>query len=312
MPTEVPPFPPERIRSKIAPGGRIGGPLSFARKTDLRDTGTMRNDQTNDLSEPDSLRGGLPSWIPENLLRATAAQAAKAVAEDPRRAEIMEKVRVSPGLSSRSFYDTLGIENPKEFKGKRVVDLGGGFGGLAEILMETGAKVTVADPVFLESDAEIGRLYRQDLERAERRLSEIQEKLRNPANPDLVPILKRNLAESRRVLEGMRFWLDYSPEAYPEIDRLGAYAERLGGIADGSQDAVFIANVATKPTVDPAGLVRELDRILAPGGRVFIGNDAGEEEFPKIRSLLSGFPAGWKVERDWVVRTYFCGTVRKP
>ncbi len=105
----------------------------------------------------------------------------ESVSKDPRTEIIREKVRVSPGLSPRSFFLACGIENPSELRERRVLDLGGGFGGLAEILSGLGARVTVADPVFFESDVEA--LYRQDLERAERRYADILKKIRETADP---------------------------------------------------------------------------------------------------------------------------------
>ncbi len=108
----------------------------------------------------------------------------------------------------------------------------------------------------------------------------------------------------------MRFWKNFPDGGNGNVVRIPAYAESVP-VGNGSQHAAFLVNVATKPTVDSEGLERELRRIVEPGGRVYVGNDAGETELPILERLFERCREHWEIERDVVVRTYFSGILRR-
>lgn len=112
----------------------------------------------------------------------------------------------------------------------------------------------------------------------------------------------KNLSEYEKVYAGMLFWKGYSPEEFPSIRRVGAFAERLTGIADSSQDYVFACNVLGKPTMDVDGFHKELLRILTPRGMVRTidhENDLAEENVAKLEELLGKTREVTAFSDDW-------------
>lgn len=246
----------------------------------------------------------LPTWIPEGLLRAEAGKAknsdtvvrhtetAVAQVTDLRQEKIRSSIRVSPQVCGEEMLKRLGFVTEysrfKAFEGKSVLDLGGGFSGFAPFVSRYGATVTVADPVFFEADVQA--CYETDLHRIRKFTRELEGKIAS-RDARVRPIMEKNLCHHRNVYEGMLFWREYSPEKFPSIRRVAAYAENLAGIDDASVDCVFACNVIGKPTLCPDKVQREISRVLSPNGRIFtLDNDdeRAEANVAKLASHLKG------------------------
>ncbi len=227
--------------------------------------------------------------IPENKRKVSSLL-------DPRLEAIREKLHITPSISANEFLSFIDQGKPelrgRLFGGKIVLDLGGGFGGLPWLLKFYAKHITVVDPIFADDHGK--EQLDSDLLKIAARIDFVQERLKTPNLDEFVHgLLKKNELESEKIYEETKRWKSYNPETDRNITRNSSFGENLEGIADHSQDVIFLNHVITKDTVRIPELFAEIERVLAPNGRLFISNVNDAEERRIIDQMLDFTTAKW-------------------
>lgn len=227
----------------------------------------------------ESLRAalGLPSWIPENMVYALAAQkeqAAMAVV-DPRQDAIREKIRIAPGNSTKTLLGNFWYQTKygiyPDFQWKNILDIGGGFGWVAPILGNSAKQITVVDPVFREDN--YNELYLEDIWRIERLMTHLESWVKN-ISAETQSLRTRNHNEQKQVQRELLWWKEYDPNwEHSHIKRNASYGENIEWIPDNSIDVIFINYVLSKKTVHPEDFLKEIQRVLKPNGYIIVSDN---------------------------------------
>ncbi|MDD2907703.1 MAG: methyltransferase domain-containing protein [Candidatus Gracilibacteria bacterium] len=240
----------------------------------------------------------LPTWIHPALIQAhldkqalpiknqineTKTGIEKVTGNEEKQEKIRNSPQRAPSISIKSLIDFLRLDI-EEFKGKNIVDLGGGFGGVAKILNSAANNITIVDPIFSE---DIERYLENNIENQKYFIYARKEFLKNNRNKSHI---NAEIFEGETVLEEIKWWLDYSPTKYPNVTRNPSYAENIVGVGNESQDFVFCNYVLSKETIDLNDAIKELNRILKSGGKI-IYSDYGRDE-----KLIEEFKKYFSVE----------------
>jgi SAM-dependent methyltransferase len=213
---------------------------------------------------------GIPSHVPEWLIYALLAQQAQKVAVivDDRQVKIRENIRIAPAHSTESLLTACGYQAKdgiySDFQGKDIVDIGGGFWGIAPKLSNSANQIIVVDPVFREKYFEA--LYYKDLDRLESNMS-MKFDDKTPPSSELIRLRESNRINAEKVYQEFLWWKWYKPKSdkHKHIKRNSSYGEHLEWISDNSEDFVFVNYVLHKSTVKLDDFLSEVKRILKTG-----------------------------------------------
>ncbi len=251
---------------------------------------------------------GTPEWMvyamADALTKKNAATITKIV--DPRQDEIRENTRVAPGNSTKVLFEKCWFQFKNgiypDFLNKNVLDIGGGFGGIAPVLSNSASQIIVADPMFWENNIE--ELYREDEKRILHRI-----KLRNiflEKNPHLSHI-QANITEAKIVKDEFDWWKTYDPndlhKNHKHIKRNPSYGENLVWIPSNSQDYIFVNYVLLKTTVRQIEFLDEMNRVLKTGWQIIISDyEMPQEVLSMVQSRFTDIRIVQDNEGRFIVR----------
>jgi SAM-dependent methyltransferase len=241
---------------------------------------------TQALRESLHIPGWLPPWMRDAMVyqfeQRTHDQALQII--DPRQEVIRENIRVAPGNSTSVLLDTCWFQYKNniypDFLNKNVLDIGGGFGGIAPVLSNSASQIIVVDPIFNEKNLE--SLYLTDLSGMENR-THLQFDDTIPVSPECLQIRAKNIVNTKKVYEEVLWWKTYDPNGrHKHIKRNPSYGEHLVWIPSNSQDFVFVNYVFLKTTVRQIEFLNEMNRVLKTGWQIIIS----DYEMPEDRLSL--------------------------
>lgn len=230
----------------------------------------------------------------ENHINWTKTWVEKLTSPQEKQEKIRNSPQRAPAKSIKWLLDFLWIKL-EDFKWKNVVDLWWGFWWLAKNIVDFVKKLTIVDPIFLEENID-NVLNKNIIEQV--RLINAREDLVK-SNPNL-PKETPNSIESKKVLEEMKWWINYKKEKFPNVERNPSYAENIVWVEDESIDYVFCNYVLSKETIDIEDAIKELNRILKSGWKIIYS------DYEKDEKLLTEFKKYFKVEiiydnNNWII-----------
>lgn len=230
----------------------------------------------------------------ENQINWTKAWVEKVTSQEEKQEKIKNSSQRAPAKSIKWLLDFLWL-NSEKFKWKNVVDLWGWFWWLAKNIVDFAKELTIVDPIFLEEN--IDEVIQQNIE-SQKTFIYLREKHinENPEKKHIIP----QIQEWNIVLEEMKWWIDYNPVKYPNVNRNPSYAENIIWIDDKSQDFVFCNYVLSKETIDLEDAIKELNRILKSWWKIIYS------DYEKDEKLLTEFKKYFKLEiiydeKDWII-----------
>jgi len=93
---------------------------------------------------------------------------------------------------------------------------------LAKNIVNFAKKLTIVDPIFLEKN--IDEILENNISSQKKLINGREDLVKT--NPNLQKDTPNSL-ESKKVLEEMKWWLDYSPETFPNVHRNPSFAENI-------------------------------------------------------------------------------------
>lgn len=233
---------------------------------------------------------GTPEWMVYVIADAIARKNADAITKivDPRQESIRENTRVAPANSTKVLFEKCWFQFKNrvypDFLDKNVLDVGGGFGGIAPVLSNSASQIIVADPIFWENDIE--ESYKEDEKRILHRIT-----LRNiflEKNPHLSHI-QADITEATIVKDEFDWWKTYDPVGkHRHIQRNPSYGEHLVWILSNSQDYIFVNYVLSKTTVHQIEFLEEMNRVLKTGWQIIISDyEMPQEVLSLLRSRFT-------------------------
>lgn len=242
---------------------------------------------TQALRESLNIPGWLPPWMRDAMVyqfeQRTHTRALHVI--DPRQELIRENTRVAPANSTKVLFEKCWFQFKNgvypDFLDKNVLDVGGGFGGIAPVLSNSASQIIVADPIFWENDIE--ESYKEDEKRILHRIT-----LRNiflEKNPHLSHV-QTDITEATIVKDEFYWWKTYDPVGkHRHIQRNPSYGEHLVWILSNSQDYIFVNYVLSKTTVHQIEFLEEMNRVLKTGWQIIISDyEMPEDRLSLVRS----------------------------
>jgi ubiquinone/menaquinone biosynthesis C-methylase UbiE len=152
---------------------------------------------------------------------------------------------------------------------------------VAPILANSAKQIIVADPVFREPN--FHALFQEDIRRIER-LIESSSAYTADISDSIRLLRAKNHQEQKQVQNELLWWNEYQPKGiHSHIQRNASYGEKLEGIIDNSMDVIFLNYVVSKKTVDIAGVVKEITRVLKKDGYVIVSdNDMSQDLYDQL------------------------------
>lgn len=230
----------------------------------------------------------------ENHINWTKIWIEKVTSLEEKQEKIKNSSQRAPSKSIKWLLDFLWI-NSKEFKWKNVVDLWWWFWWLAKNIVNYANNITIVDPIFLEKN--INDILNKNIIEQVRLINAREDLVKS--NPN-VPKETPNSIESKKVLEEMKWWINYTKENFPNVERNPSYAEKIVWIENNSQDYVFCNYVLSKETIDIEDAIKELNRILKSGWKIIYS------DYEKDEKLLTEFKKYFKLEiiydeKNWII-----------
>lgn len=232
--------------------------------------------------------------IVEDHIKWTKAWIEKVTWNKEKQEKIKNSSQRAPSKSIKWLLNFLWIKL-EEFKWKNVVDLWWWFWWLAKNIVNYVNNITIVDPIFIEEN--IDNLLNKNIIEQVRLINARNDLVKsNPNIPKETP----NSIESKKVLEEMKWWINYSQIKYPNVIRNPSYAENIVWIENNSQDYVFCNYVLSKETIDIEDAIKELNRILKSGWKIIYS------DYEKDEKLLIEFKKYFKLEiiydeKDWII-----------
>lgn len=223
----------------------------------------------------------LPSWIPPGLIEATQQQAKQSSADIvwlPSLEDIKKIPQRAPSSSTASLLSYLWYHKVrgiyKDFQGKNVLDIWGGFWWIAPSLCYSAQTITVVDPVFQEKDLE--KLLAKNLKDQEEIMwlrKDYLARNRDSSNA------KTDICEAELVFHECSWWENYTQEDFPNVRRNSSYGEKLVWVDDNSQDVIFLNFILSKSTANHKQVIQEVYRVLKTNGIVIVSDNDDEKWF---------------------------------
>ncbi|MCF7835316.1 class I SAM-dependent methyltransferase [Candidatus Gracilibacteria bacterium] len=208
------------------------------------------------------------------------------------------KLFAAPQTPPETILSVLGLDI-NYFEGKKVLDLGGGFGGMPFLLEDMVNQYIVCDPSFMENIKE--NALNKNIIAQEFFVAGDQEKL-SLINKELVDfdfderngmykyneLLDRSnnlsaiLDKKQKILDYIDMWKNFNQEKHPKIIINPSKGENIKGVENTSQDIVLICHILDKSYVNYLGIIAEASRILKSDGEILIVEDADDD----IRKIL--------------------------
>lgn len=192
----------------------------------------------------------------ENHINWTKTWVEKVTWIENKQEKIKNSPQRAPSKSIKWLLDFLWL-NSEKFKWKNVIDLWWWFWWLAKHIVDYANNITIVDPIFLEKNID-SILNKNIIEQV--RLINTREDLVK-SNPT-IPTETQNSIESKKVLEEMKWWINYSKIKYPNVIRNSSYAENIVWIWNETQNFVFCNYVLSKETIDIEDAIKEINRVL--------------------------------------------------
>lgn len=229
----------------------------------------------------------------ENHINWTKIWIEKVTWNQEKKKKIVDINQRSPSNSIYSLILFLWLEF-EEFKWKNVIDIGWWFWWLAKNIVDFAKKLIIVDPIFSE---DIEKTFKKNIEDQEYFIYTRKESLKNDRTKSHI---HAQIQEWNIVLEEMKWWINYTKENFPNVERNPSYAEKIVWIENNSQDYVFCNYVLSKETIDIEDAIKELNRILKSGWKIIYS------DYEKDEKLLTEFKKYFKLEiiydeKDWII-----------
>lgn len=192
----------------------------------------------------------------ENQINWTKTWVEKLTSPEEKQEKIKNSPQRAPSKSIKWLLDFLWL-NSEKFKWKNVIDLWWWFWWLAKHIEDYANNITIVDPIFLEKN--IDNILNKNIIEQIRLINAREDLVKS--NPT-IPIETPNSIESKKVLEEMKWWINYSTLKFPNVIRNSSYAENIVWIENESEDFVFCNYVLSKETIDIENAIREINRVL--------------------------------------------------
>lgn len=218
----------------------------------------------------------------------------------------------APSISAEEFLNTFWFQKIDgkytELKWKKITDIWSGFASLPFELQDSGAKLSLVDPIFAENDTNQNealnknilhierdiRLWKDCIDRKSSQVKEFYDTYQYDFSykwkeifqtglpkinkeEEIISKIRKSNIKREKLKDDLQRRKELLSNKTENLELHGSIWENISAIKDNSQDYVFISCVLDKDSVQPELILAEAARILKPDGNIYMVHDHHEK-----------------------------------